>query len=153
MAKEGPDGPANPPRHGQIYETWRYHLKLREPGCQQIRNVLQFIDQMRGKAVHPGAEFQDPVYRPDINRAVDWHYATFRAEHAVKAVVGGMQILDILLGCMSRGNDALKEWEPHASKRFETLMDIYDDTDLPPVPRAVRAKPDNGSETPTGERI
>ena len=52
------------PRYAQVFETLRYHLKLKAPGASEIRDRVKELFRFRDWAVHPGSRFREPAFRP-----------------------------------------------------------------------------------------
>lgn len=122
------------PRHSQVFETLRYHLKLRPPGANGIRKIIQQIFGWRGAAVHPGSRFREPVIRDELDAAVDWHFVVFRAQNSVLAAQATIQILDILVERLERGSAELREWRPAARVAMDKVLDHYEASALASVP-------------------
>jgi hypothetical protein len=72
-------------REKQVTETFRYHLRIRKHAVEEIKRRVSEIFRFRDWAVHPGAKFQQPEYRDDINLLVDWHFVAFRRANAIGA--------------------------------------------------------------------
>lgn len=132
-------GPRRTPRHVQVFETLRYHLKVRAPGATEFRRRVKDLFKFRGWAVHADASFRDPVLREDVDVGLDWHYVAFQAENAVTSLTMTLQMLDVLVSLFERGSDELREWGPAARERLDAVLDRYDAMDgLPPIARSER---------------
>lgn len=75
-------------RHSIVFETLRYHLKIRPVAAPEFQGRISDLFRFRGWAVHADAKLREAIERPDLDRGVDWHYVAFRTENAI-AVVGG----------------------------------------------------------------
>jgi hypothetical protein len=118
-------------RYVQVYETLRYHLKLRRPGDAEIRNRIRELFRFRDWAVHPGSKYREPVYREDLDSGVDWHFAVFRAENAVNATSMTVQMLDALVECLHRGSPDLRAHRKAARIAMDDVLTVYAGTSLP----------------------
>lgn len=136
-AKWRTPGRRRTPRQAQVFETLRYHLKIRNPGAAEIRRRIRDLFKYRGWAVHADASFKEPVLREDIDRGVDWHFSAFRAENAVACLANTMQMLDVLVDLTERGTKELREWRENARVRLDEILDLYDAVEgLPEFTRA-----------------
>ena len=136
------------PRYAQVFETLRYHLKLKPPGANQIRDRVEELFRFRDWAVHPGSRFREPVYRSDIDSGVDWHFAVFRGDNGVAAVAKTASMMDALVATLVRGPEELRQSYPAAKRALTAVLVSYDDASLPPFDRAA-ANPGYSEHTPT----
>jgi hypothetical protein len=121
------------PRHVQVFETLRFHLKLRAPGANDLQRSIQQFFGWRGAAVHPGGRYREPVVRDDLNAAVDWHFVVFRVENAVSSASAVTQMLDIFVDRLARGKSELRDYQGHARTAMDAVLDEYEGSPLPPV--------------------
>lgn len=129
------------PRHAQVFETLRYHLKMRNATAVPAKTRIQELFRFRGWAVHPGSRFREPVFRADVDAGVDWHFAVFRAENAVNAVSGTMNLLDVLVALMPRGTRELRGHHPSARRAMNIVFESYDRAGLPAMQRTRDSTP------------
>ncbi len=122
-------------RHAQVYETLRYHLKLRQPGSAEFRARIKELFQFRDWAVHPNAEWKNFEYRASLGRGVDWRYVAFCAPHAEAAVIKTLHMLDLMVSVLDRGGADLREAQPFFLEHVDRVFAAYDATSLPPIPR------------------
>lgn len=114
-------------RHKQVAETFRYHLKVKDKqNVKEMKSRISQIFRFRDWAVHPGSTFRVPVYRPDLNVAVDWHFAVFRRENAVNATANTVQLMDSLVAVLDRGSEELAEQKPGARRVMNLILDQYE---------------------------
>lgn len=125
------------PRQVQVFETLRYHLKVRRPGAAVMQGRIKQLFRFRGWAVHADSAYKDPIHRDDIDRGVDWHYAAFRAANAVECLFMAAQMLDVLVELLARGSEEIQKWAPFARARLDEVLDLYDaQPGLKPITRA-----------------
>jgi hypothetical protein len=124
------------PRYAQVFETLRYHLKLKPPGANQIRDRVEELFRFRDWAVHPGSRFREPVYRSDIDSGVDWHFAVFRGDNGVAAVANTTSMMDALVATLPRGPEELRQSYPAARRAMTAVLESYDGASLPSFDRA-----------------
>lgn len=113
-------------RHTIVFETLRYHLKVRPVAAPEYRRRINDLFRFRGWAVHADAKFRPAIERPDLDRGVDWHYVAFRADNAVTVVAGALQMLSALVDVFGRGSEELREWQPHAREALDAVITRYD---------------------------
>jgi len=95
------------------------------------------IFRFRDWAVHPGAKFQQPEYRDDVNLGIDWHFVAFRRANAIGATALTIGLLDSLVGALDRGSDELKGMKPHARRKMDEILAACETLDeFPPIGRA-----------------
>jgi hypothetical protein len=119
------------PRHVQVFETIRYHLKLRNPGASKIGQGVKELFRFRDWAVHPGSRFREPIHRDDVNAGVDWHFMAFRAPNAVGAVVNTVMSMETLVACLLRGGEDLRQNHPGSLRAMERVLEGYEAAGLP----------------------
>lgn len=119
------------PRYAQVFETLRYHLKLKPPGANEIRDSVKELFRFRDWAVHPGSRFREPVFRPDIDSGVDWHFAVFRGDNGVAAVAKTASMMNALVATLPRGTEELRQSYPAARRAMTAVLESYDGACLP----------------------
>jgi hypothetical protein len=113
-------------RHAIVFETLRYHLKVRNGAAAIVRPWIRELFVYRGWAVHASANFRTVVLREDIDRGVDWHHAAFRAQNAALTLARVMAMLDSLVTVFDRGSDDVREWQPNAREQLDEMIARYD---------------------------
>lgn len=123
-------------RHAQIFQTLQYHLSLKNVGAKEINRRIKEIFRYRRWAVHPGSAFATPVWRPDVDSSVDWHFMAFRSANA--SAVAGMtaQMMDTLVNVLERGSADLVEYKAGARRAMDSVVEHYVASDLTPFVRA-----------------
>ena len=121
-------------RPAQIFETLRYHLKIKNAGAKEMRRRICELFKFRGWAVHPGSKFREPIIRPEVDAGVDWHFTVFRAENAVNAVALTVS-LDQLVKKLERGSEDLQKFKEAARRAMNGVLDEYEAAALPVFPR------------------
>jgi hypothetical protein len=114
------------PRHAIVFETLRYHLKIRPVAAPEYRRRISDLFRFRGWAVHSDAKFRAAVERPELDRGVDWHYAAFRADNAITVVGGTLQMLSALTDVFGRGSKEMHDWQPHAREALDAVIARYE---------------------------
>ncbi|MGV9409816.1 hypothetical protein ACWDOP_07880 [Nocardia sp. NPDC003693] len=126
------------PRHSQVFETFRYHLKLDNATSKETKKRITQLFTIRDAAVHPGSEFKEPVYRPDVNASVDWHFGVFTADNAVACVAMIVQMIDRFEPRLQRGSAELAGFRSKVRPAMDRVLDQYEAVDgLPAIGRAV----------------
>lgn len=128
------------PRHAQVFETIRYHLKLRNPGAHEIRERIRELFRFRDWAVHPGSRFREPILRVDVDAGVDWHFMAFRGDNAVAVVAKTVSMMDVLVARLLRGSDELRQNHRGSRRAMTRVLEAYDRASLPAFQRT--ADPD-----------
>ncbi|MFC0221179.1 hypothetical protein [Nocardioides zeicaulis] len=113
-------------RHSIVFETLRYHLKIRPVAAPEYKRRISDLFRFRGWAVHADAEFREAIERPDLDRGVDWHYVAFRTENAIAVVGGTLQMLSALVDVFDRGSQEMRDWQPHAREALDAVIARYD---------------------------
>lgn len=85
------------PRHRQVAETLRFHLKLGPKFTRQLKRLLQELFKFRGRAVHPSSSYLPAIMREDIDSGVHPHLITFSGWHAVQCRSLVLVLLDQLV--------------------------------------------------------
>jgi hypothetical protein len=125
-------------RHKQVADTFRVHLRINKPATvKEIKHRVSQVFRFRDLAVHPGSKFREPIYRPDFNVALDWHFTVFRRENAINATALTIAMLDSLVSFMDRGSKELAEQKQGARRAMDAILDRYEAIDsLPAFQRA-----------------
>ncbi|WP_131590615.1 hypothetical protein [Mycolicibacterium setense] len=114
-------------RHKQVAETFRFHLKIKDrEAVKEIKSRVSQLFRFRNWAVHPGAQFRPPIYRPDLNAALDWHFTVFCRENAVKATAMTVQMMDSFVTVLDRGSAELAEQKQGARRVMDAILDRYE---------------------------
>jgi hypothetical protein len=113
-------------RHTIVFETLRYHLKIKPLAATEYRRRIADLFRFRGWAVHADAKFKPAIEREDVDRGVDWHYVAFRAHNAAAAVGGTLQMLSALVDVFDRGSAEMQDWQPHAREALDAVIARYD---------------------------
>jgi hypothetical protein len=85
------------PRHKQVAETLRYHLKLGPQFTGQLKQFLKELFKFRGRAVHPSSSYLPATMREDIDSGVHPHLITFSGKHAVQCRAIALVLLNRLV--------------------------------------------------------
>lgn len=72
-------------RYKQISEVLRMGFRLKPHDAKTLGDVLKQNFELRDKAVHPGPGTAAPLLHVELNKRIDWRYATFRF-HKAKAI-------------------------------------------------------------------
>jgi hypothetical protein len=114
-------------RQKQVADTFRVQLRINKPATvKEIKRRVSQIFRFRGWAVHPGSKFRKPIYRPDLNVALDWHFTVFRGENAVMATAMTIALFDYLVSFMDQGSKELAEQKQGARRKLNEILDRYD---------------------------
>ena len=135
------------PRDVQVAESLHYHLRIgKASSVRELRSRLSQIFQYRDWAVHPGARFREPEYRPDLNASLDWYFLAFRGENAVTTTAMTLSTVDSLVALLNRGSEELAGCEEYARTRTDEIFTLYDTAKtLPAFPRT--KPPTDGKES------
>ncbi|MFC5179421.1 hypothetical protein [Nocardioides taihuensis] len=109
-------------RHAQIAATLHYHLKIKSSAMPTVREFLSELFRFRDLAVHPHAQFQETVYRPDIDAGVEPRFVTFSAQHARTALGLTVELLTSLVEKakgIAQGDNA--KWVEFAEGRADVV--------------------------------
>jgi hypothetical protein len=121
-------------RHKQVADTFRVQLRITDrQAVKEIKSRVSQVFRFRDWAVHPGSKFREPVYRPDLNVALDWHFTVFRHENAVNATGMTVQLLDSLVAVLHRGSKELAEQKESARRAMDAMLDRYEGIDIFPA--------------------
>jgi hypothetical protein len=127
-------------RHKQVADTFRVMLRInKRETVKEIKHRVSQVFHFRDLAVHPGSKFREPVYRPDLNVALDWHFTIFRRDNAVNATAMTVAMLNGLVSFMDRGSKELAEQMQGARLAMDAILDRYEDIDI--LPAFQRAEP------------
>lgn len=77
-------------RYKQVGEVIRLAFNLNDKVSKNLREALKQNFHYRDLAVHPQGGTAPPQYHPDLNKATDWRYVTFRFYNA--KVITGLSI-------------------------------------------------------------
>lgn len=66
------------PRHRQMAEVFRRAFLMDHRTANQLRVVLNDIMRFRDQAVHPSGTLAAPHFHPELRRAMEWRFVTFR---------------------------------------------------------------------------
>ena len=120
-------------RHKQVAETLRWAWNLKADTTKTIRDRLKLVYKLRGMAVHPPADFREPILRPDIDRHVEWRFSHFRAENARGAFETVSNIIEAFLRTYSQAPRSLQAWVVASRPRFAVAAG-YDVREAEPPP-------------------
>lgn len=99
---------AGTPRHRRIAERLRRTFRIGNVG--RLRSILQEVFQYRDWAVHPPAEFREPVKHDLFNVGVEWRFVAFRAQNAVSVTRAATSFIQQCLDAPRTDNEALVAW-------------------------------------------
>lgn len=129
-------------RHKQIAETLRYRLKLKPTGMPTVRGFLRELFRFRDRAVHPEAKLSHPVYRADMDAAVEPRFVTFSAAHARQAL--GLTV-ELFVGMVPRVEAAAEgevaKWAVFMAEQVEVVRWRAAQVPGVNVPAAIEAVP------------
>src|SRR5271166_122729 len=126
------------PRHKQVAETLLYQLHVTQnDASKELSDRVKELYRFRDRAVHPGSEFREPIYREDVGASVEWHFLVFRASNAVAAVAKTVRLFDEMVRVLDRGSEDLVNWKPGARTAMNHVLDAYEASDkLSPIGRS-----------------
>ncbi len=115
------------PRHKQVAETLRYHLKLGPQFTSQLKQLLQELFKFRGRAVHPSSSYRPATMREDIDSGVHPHLITFSGKHAVQCRAIALILFDRLIDRAAEVADpsADKGWIETGRREVDRLAAAY----------------------------
>lgn len=115
------------PRHVQVAETLRYHLKLGPKFSVQLRQLLKELFKFRGRAVHPSSSYLPATMRPEIDSGVHPHLITFSGKHAVQCRAIALVIFDKLIGRAAEvaGPSTDNGWIQTGRREVDRLAAVY----------------------------
>jgi hypothetical protein len=108
-------------RRARVLEVIRTASKLRNDQVHGMKTVLISLFQFRDWAVHPPADFRQPVLHPDLQAGVDRRFIVFSSANADRAVMGG---LEVVVRTIDNHKDtaALREWCPPQRRILDDLL-------------------------------
>jgi hypothetical protein len=115
------------PRHKQVAETLRYHLKLGPQFTGQLKQFLKELFKFRGRAVHPSSSYLPATMREDIDSGVHPHLITFSGKHAVQCRAIALVLLDRLVERAAEVVDPSADngWIESGRREVDRLSNIY----------------------------
>jgi hypothetical protein len=120
-------------RHKQVADTFRVQLHVTDrQAVKEMKSRVSQVFRFRDWAVHPGSKFRPPLYRADLNVALDWHFTVFRRENAVNATAMTVQLIDSLVAVLDRGCKELAEQKQGARRAMDAILDRYESADILP---------------------
>jgi hypothetical protein len=109
-------------RHAQIAATCHYHLKLKNAGVPNVRQFIKELFRFRDLAVHPPAEFADPVLRTDMDAGVEPRFITYSADHARKVLGLTVELFTVLIDRAAQvAKGDAKKWVEFATGRLDVV--------------------------------
>ncbi len=99
-------------RYKWVAETLRRATKLDDEQFARVRDFLAQLFKFRDWAVHPPAEFSQPIEHEDLQVGVEWRFVAFSAKNA-RTFQNGSE--DLLIGGLDRIRPGLPELEEWAS--------------------------------------
>jgi hypothetical protein len=142
------------PRHKQVAETLRYHLKLGPQFTSQLKQLLKELFKFRGLAVHPSSTFLPATMRADIDSGVHPHLITFSGKHAVQCRAIALVLFDRLVQRASEVTDQTTDqgWIETGRREVDRLASLYripgDDAVAYPAPDHPDNEPAHGQAAP-----
>ncbi len=106
-------------RHGTIMETLKRAYALR--GHREIHEGLRQVFELRRKAVHPDAEFEEFVRHPVFGLGLDPRLVWYRIENADTALLIAHRIVSFCLDNPKPQHTELVGWTKAASKLLPPL--------------------------------
>jgi hypothetical protein len=110
-------------RHAQISETLRRTFQVRAKEVRRLGATIEEIFKYRNWAVHPPAEFREPVRHDLFNVGVEWRFVAFRATNAVAVTRNSTSLIDQCVNSPRRNNAALVKWSESHKGRSKTRWD------------------------------
>ena len=75
------------PRYSQVSETLKRAYRLNGHDAGVVFCLLKDLYRLRDRAVHPEVKSEAPVAHPEVDIAVPWHFAAYRAATAEALVM------------------------------------------------------------------
>jgi hypothetical protein len=97
-------------RAATILETFKRAYEMKPPAGESARRLLWDLFRFRHQAVHPPAEFVEPVAHPEYGRGMEPRFVMFRAENAIRSRDGAHLIIWHCLHNPCKAHAALVEW-------------------------------------------
>jgi hypothetical protein len=97
-------------RYQRISETLRRTFKVGNAGAKALRKSLYEIFRLRDWAVHPAADFREPVKHDYLDVAVEWRFVVYRETNAVNAAGAATSIISQCIGAPRPSNLPLTKW-------------------------------------------
>jgi hypothetical protein len=97
-------------RYRWITETIRHGFRLRDDAATEVRDRLKQLFDFRDWAVHPPNDFRDPIYRADLDAAVEWRYAAFTAVNARNSLGWTLSLFDQLPKVAKDTEPEVRDW-------------------------------------------
>jgi hypothetical protein len=110
-------------RHLQISETLRRTFQVRAKEVRRLKGTIQEIFKYRDWAVHPPAEFREPVRHDLFDVGVEWRFVAFRASTAVAVTRNSTSLIDQCVHSPRTDNAALVEWAKSHGTRSSARWD------------------------------
>lgn len=126
------------PRRKQVAETLRHHLRVtKNAQAKEMSHRIAEIYRFRDRAVHPGSNYREPIYRADVDAGVEWHFVVFSAANAVAGVGKIAVLIDFLVAKLDCGSEEVVKSKVAARKAMNQILDAYEASDkLLPFTRA-----------------
>lgn len=113
-------------RHAKIADTLGTAFRYRNEVAKKVSRVLGEIFSVRNLAVHPGANFKEPQFRPDLNVGVPWHFAQFRFELAKRAVHASLSIVAHLVSRSTTESKALADYCQRTQRKVRPIVERWE---------------------------
>jgi hypothetical protein len=139
---------ARTPRHARISETLRRQFTTSNDQARRLHTMVQELFKFRDWAVHPPADFKQPVLHDDLGQGVEWRFVAFGAPNAAKAVRNSALIIQHCIDHPRPGSTAA--WCEAARSTFaprweRVTAQLAVDGDAPDQPTQTVARNDAGA--------
>jgi len=129
------------PRYGQVAETFRRAFRFSNHDAKETKRALQPVYSIRDQAVHPNADYHDPVYRPDLKVGVPWCFAQYSFDPARAVALVALSMITKLTRLPTR-KDEIAEYCDLTQERIKPVVERWEARYGPLFPERQTPGPD-----------
>lgn len=100
----------------------RRTFKVGNDGAKQLHRSVAEVFRFRDWAVHPPADFREPIPHDMLDSSVEWRFVAFRAENACRAVGAVTSIIAQCVHEPRRQNADLVAWCEGQEARIDARL-------------------------------
>lgn len=113
-------------KYKRVSEVLRLAFNFNNEVTKKLRDALKQNFHFRDIAVHPSSGTKLPSFHPELNKATDWRYVTFRFYNAKEIVGLSIKIIAQISGLQKKiTNKDLKKYCMDLSKKVDPLAERW----------------------------
>lgn len=112
-------------RHAQVAEVFRRSFAVKGAGFKNLKRIVREVYGFRNLAVHPPAEFSEPVLHSVLDAGTEWRFVSFGFDSANNALRGSLAVAVQLAGIPRAKGQAFRDYCASLSERLKPITEQW----------------------------